>query len=173
MDGTKINIHRGDELKKAFGVPSGAHCPQVLVSTLFDIIAKVPHDVVVGPCGSSEREQLFRLLGRVRPGDVDGVCQEIHAVALFVAITRYLMASASREHDVPYENISPKSGVLGFAAYIVRLLLACEIDEVEDALDQLLDRVVRVRTKSRPGRRYRRRSFQPARKWGPGGRRGG
>lgn len=301
VDGTKVNLHRGKELVSAFGVPSGAYCPQVLVSTLFDVIAKVPHDIVVGPYDSAEREQLVQLLDRVRPGDVvvldrgypsfeilailmdsgidfvvrvpaensfkavgeflrsggddyrilvdpprdnpmrdrgqievralrimvpgseptvlltslrrsefspsalrdlyhrrweieefykltkgdylgqgqfhalyaDGVRQEINAVALFVAITRYLMAAAAREHGVPYESISPKSGVLGLATYIVRLLLACEIDAVESALARLLDRIVRVPATQRPGRHYRRRSLKPARKWGPGGRHGG
>lgn len=301
VDGTKVNLHRGKELERSFGVPSGGYCPQVLVSTLFDVVAKVPHDIVVGPYDSAEREQLVQMLDRVRPGDVvvldrgypsfeilailmdsgidfairvpagssfkavddflasggddyrilvdpprgnpmrdrgqievralriivpgseptvlltslrrsefspsalrdlyhrrweieefykltkgdylgqgqfhalyaDGVRQEIHAVALFVAITRYLMAAAAREHDVPYESISPKSGVLGFATYIVRLLLACELDMVESALDRLLDRIVLVPATQRPGRHYRRRSLKPARKWGPGGRHGG
>jgi hypothetical protein len=68
VDGTKINVQRGDELAGAFGVPSGAHCGQVLVSTLF------------------------------------------------VAITRCLMAAAAVEHDVPYEDVPPRSGVLGLAA---------------------------------------------------------
>jgi hypothetical protein len=45
----------------------------------------------------------------------DGVRQEIYALTLFVAITRFLMAAAAREHQVSYEELSPKSGVLGLA----------------------------------------------------------
>jgi hypothetical protein len=103
----------------------------------------------------------------------DGVRQENYAVALFVAITRYLMAAAADKHDVPFEEVPPKSGVLGLAAYITRLLLACDPDEVATVLDRLLDRIVRIRYRKRPARHFRRRSFKPARKWGPGGRRGG
>ncbi len=301
VDGTKINLQRGDDLAEAFGVPHGACCPQVLVSTLFELTTKVPHDLVIGRYDSSEREQLIGLLDRLRPGDVlvldrgypsyevlcilidagidfvirvpdrstfkavddfldsggddyrilvtpakdhpmrergalevralritaptgeetilltslrrasftrsqvgdlyrirweieeyyklvkgdylgqgqfhgkspDGVRQEIHAVALYVAITRFLMAAAAVEHDVPFENVSPKSGVLGLAAYITRLLLACDPNDVTRVLDRLLERVARRRVRKRHGRRCPRRSFQPLPKWGPAGRRGG
>ncbi len=62
--------------------------------------------------------------GQFHSESVDGVMQEIYALALFVAITRYTMASAARKTGVPYEALSPKSGCLGFGAYVVRLLLA-------------------------------------------------
>jgi hypothetical protein len=301
IDGSKVNVQRGEDLARAFGVPSGAHCPQVLVSTLFDVIAKVPHDLVIAPYATSEREELVGLLDRVKQGDVlvldrgypsfeilwmlqdagidfvirvpvsstfkavddliysggddcrilieppaghpmrdrgpievrairittpdgeptiivtslrrcefsigdirdvyhrrweveefykltkgdylgqgqfhakspNGVRQEIHAVALFVAVTRYLMAAAAKEHDVAYEELSPKAGVLGFAAYVTRILLACGPEHVAPVLDQLFRRIIRTRDTKRPGRRQPRRSFKPSRKWAPGGRRGG
>jgi hypothetical protein len=301
VDGMKVNVQRSDALAQAFGVPSGAYCPQVLVSTLYDLTGKMPHDVIVDRYDSSEREHLVLLLDRLRPGDIlvldrgypsfeilwmlidagidfvirvprsatfkavddfvnsggddyrilvdppqghpmrergpvevralrisarngeesvlltsfrrsefskgkigdlyhlrwqieelykveksdylgqsqfhskspDGVRQEIYALTLFVAITRFLMAAAAREHQVSYEELSPKSGVLGLAAYITRILLASDPDRAVTILEQLLMRIVRSRAPKRPGRRYPRRSYKPARKWGPAGRRGG
>lgn len=69
VDGSKLNIRRAPANQRTFGVPEGAHCPQVLISTLYDIDTLVPHDVVVAPYATSEREELVRLLDRVRPGD--------------------------------------------------------------------------------------------------------
>lgn len=297
VDGSKVNVQRSDELKQAFGVPSDGHCPQVLVSTLFDLVAKVPHDISVAPSASCERMELLGMLSRLRAGDVlvldrgypsfemmrvlidegidfvmrvpiknyfaavqellysgrddcririkpperrgmddhapvdvralrilvpdseptvlltslrrsefkrlqiadlyhmrweveefyklmksnylgqgqfharsaMGVEQEIHAVALFVGITRYLMAAAARESNVPYEDLSPKSGALGLAAYVLRLLLACDANQAAPFLDQVLRRIIRTKDKKRPGRRWPRRSFKPRRKWGPRG----
>ena len=301
VDGSKVNIQRGDELARAFGVPNGAHCPQVLVSTLFDLVSKVPHDMTVAPHASCERTEMVQMLERLSPGDIlvldrgypsfevmrilidekiefvirvplrntfaaiddlilggsddrritiqppksgqmtdhepvavralripvpgseptilltslrrsefsrfqiaelyrmrweveefyklmksnylgqgqfhaksaAGVSQEIHAVALFVAITRYLMAAAAEEHDTPYEELSPKSGSLGLAAYVLRITLACDAEQAVPFLDQVLRRIIRTKDTKRPGRRHPRRSFKPWRKWGPCGHRGG
>lgn len=301
VDGSKVNVQRSEELEQAFGVPSDGHCPQVLVSTLFDLVAKVPHDISVAPYGSCERMELLEKLNRLKAGDVlvldrgypsfemmrilidegidfvmrvpikkyfaavqefiysgrddchirlkppknsgmldhapvdvralrvlvpnseptillttlrrvdftrtqiaklyrmrweveefyklmksnylgqgqfhaksaAGVSQEIHAVALFVAITRYLMAAAAKESKVPYEDLSPKSGALGLAAYVLRLLLACDADQAAPFLDQVLRRIIKTKDKKRPGRSWPRRSFRPSRTWGPGGHRGG
>lgn len=300
VDGSKFNVHRSDELNDAFGVPAGAYCPQVLVSTLFDLRSKVPQDVAIAPFASSEREQMVLLLDRVKPGDVvvldrgypsfevlciladasidfvmrvplsntfqavedflqsggddyrvlitpprdslmrdhapvevralrvkqrgmgptvlltslrqsefnrgriaalyherweieeyyklvksdylgqgqfhamkeAGIRQEVHAVALFIAIARFLMAAAAKRHRLAYDSLSPKSATLGLAAYVVRLLVQIDEDRVMPVLDQLLNRIVRTRDPMRPGRRFPRRSFRPAAKWGPQGRHG-
>jgi Transposase DDE domain len=300
VDGSDFNVRRSDHLRKAFGVPSEAHCPQILVSTLFDLRSKLPHDVSIAPFASCEREQMMLLLARVKPGDVlvldrgypsfevlckladagidfvvrvpltntfqavedflqsggddyrvliapprgsvmkdhaplevrairakqrgvgltvlltslrqsefsrgkiaalyrerweieeyyklvksdyfgqgqfhamkeAGIRQEVHAVALFVAIARYLMAAASKRHRLAYDSLSPKSATLGLAAYVVRLLVESDKGRVAHVLDQILKRIVRTRDRKRPGRRCPRRSFQPTKKWGPGGRRG-
>jgi hypothetical protein len=70
VDGSRIPVQRAPELWCEFGGPTGGHTPQVLVSTLFDVIAKVPVDSSVAPYASSEREQLCRLVDRMRPSDV-------------------------------------------------------------------------------------------------------
>jgi hypothetical protein len=111
--------------------------------------------------------------GKLHSESVKGVEQELHALALFVAITRHLMADAAEKTGLPYESLSPKSGVLGFADYVVRLLLAANPRDIAHVLDRLLDRIVRTRDPKRPGRTFERRSFRPSRKWGPKGRRGG
>lgn len=70
VDGAKIALQRADELWCAFGGPSSGHTPQILVTTLFDVIAKLPVDATVAPYASSEREQLAALVPRLHPGDV-------------------------------------------------------------------------------------------------------
>jgi len=70
VDGTKWNLQRGEELERAFGVPEGAYCPQVLVSVLLDVCAKVPVDVEVDGFASCERKHLHSMLPSLDPGDV-------------------------------------------------------------------------------------------------------
>jgi Transposase DDE domain len=70
VDGSRMNLQRSRSLTHAYGVQQGLHCPQILVSTLFDVVAKVPHDIVVAPGGSCERQELLRMLDRLKPGDV-------------------------------------------------------------------------------------------------------
>jgi len=70
VDGSKIPVQRAAELWDEFGGPGQGYTPQVLVSTLFDVIAKVPVDASVAPYASSEREELSRLMDRLRPRDV-------------------------------------------------------------------------------------------------------
>jgi len=69
-DGTKINVQRSDDLERAFGIPRGGHCPQILVSVLFDVCAKLPIDVEIDPCASCERDQLLNMLSSLAAGDV-------------------------------------------------------------------------------------------------------
>jgi hypothetical protein len=70
VDGSKFNTKRSDELRRTFGSATMAHCPQVLVSTLFNLYSLVPHDLVVAPYATSERVELLKLLPRLRRGDV-------------------------------------------------------------------------------------------------------
>jgi len=127
-----------------------------------------------------EVEEFYKLMksdylgqGQFHARSASGVEQEIHAVALYVAITRYLMAAAAEKHDTPYQELSPKSGTLGLAAYVLRLMLACDADQAAPFLEQVLRRIIRTKDKARPGRRFPRRSFRPWRKWVPNGQRGG
>lgn len=70
FDGSKIPVQRAPELWQEFGGPCNGHTPQILVATLFDVLAKVPLDATVAPYASSEREQLLCLLDHLRPRDV-------------------------------------------------------------------------------------------------------
>lgn len=70
LDGSKVPVQRSSELWNEFGGPTSGYTPQILVSTLFDVIAKVPVDATVAPYASCEREQLGRMLDHLRPRDV-------------------------------------------------------------------------------------------------------
>jgi len=70
VDGARRSVQASDELVRECGRSSGAHYPQVHVSTLFDVVSHVPLDVEVGPSGTDERAQLMRHLEHARAGDV-------------------------------------------------------------------------------------------------------
>lgn len=65
-----MTVQRSDELRSAFGLPSGGHCPQVLISTVFDVLAFCPHDFTVAPCAAGERAELIAMLDSVPKGSV-------------------------------------------------------------------------------------------------------
>lgn len=69
-DGMKISVQRSDELWKEFGGPEGGHCPQALVSTLYDVMSRVPVDCNVVPYASCERTQFLEMIDRVGIGDL-------------------------------------------------------------------------------------------------------
>lgn len=70
IDGTKINLQRSQDLDDVFGTPSGAYCPQVLLSVLLDVCGKVPVDLQIASFASSERDHLLAMLPRLQRGDV-------------------------------------------------------------------------------------------------------
>lgn len=70
IDGMRHNTQRSAELSESFGVPSGSHCPQMLVSTLFDVIGKFPCAATVAPGASCERQELLKMLDHLNEGDV-------------------------------------------------------------------------------------------------------
>ena len=70
VDGSKMPVQRAPELWEAFGGPHDGHTPQISVSVLFDVIAKMPVDAVIDRCASDERGELSRLLASTREGDI-------------------------------------------------------------------------------------------------------
>lgn len=301
VDGCKVNLQRSDDLIREFGVPSSGHCPQILVSALYDVCAKVPIDVEIGPYASCERQQLFGMLESLAPGDVlvmdrgypshevlqqltalgidflvrvpeastfaavdslrkssddeaavtidppkgspeswrslevrvirlrtpdggesffltslkaakytqdelrklyhlrweveefyklikgpylgqgqfrskspEGVRQEVHALMLFMAISRVVMAAAAESAGIGIEEVSQKAGVLSVAAYVTRLFLRAEEHQAAQRdLRALLERIARARYRKRPGRSAPRRSYRPHARWNSRGRVGG
>lgn len=300
VDGAKINLQRDPDLEEAFGVPEGAHCPQVLVSTLYDVCAKLAVDLRVSPYAFCERQHLLEMLEHLVPGDVlvldrgypshetlqalhkagveflfrvpasnsfkaidtfrgsggedyrvlidppkgspkewsalnlravkltnddgeesfflttmrrqefsladirelyhmrweveefyklaksdyigqrqfrsktpIGIVQEIHALALFLSVSRYLMALAAMVGDKDIDEIGQKAAVLTTADYVVRIFLQDDDGVARQRLRDLLNRIVEYRYRRRPSRSFPRRSFKPTPKWGPCGRRGG
>jgi hypothetical protein len=297
-DGSKINVRRGDDLHRAFGTPNGAHCPQALVTVLFDVCAKLPIDVEVASHATSERAHLLQMMesfeagdllvldrgfpsheivqelvcarvdflmriperntfavaDRLREGDArdlattielpegspqwwrpielravklrapdgtesyflttlargeftlkdlselyhmrweveeyfklfkggyigqglfrsqsaSGVVQEMYTLILLLAITRLCMSAAARAATTPGE-LSQKGAVLAMAAHVTRILLAPTRRQALEQIQILLRRIARVREPRRAGRSYPRRSYLPARRWGPKGRPG-
>lgn len=295
VDGSKLPLQRASALWEEFGAPTDGHVPQASVSVLFDVVAKIPIDAIVGPCACDERAQLCDLLASTREGDIlvldrgypshlvidmliehvldfvvrvpvsggfpaveafvrsgqaeaeivlapadssahlltaktlravrlngpdgepqvflttlsqfpralignlyqlrwqielfyrlqksdyvghhqfhakypDGIRQEVFAFLLFTAITRTLMAAASKAADVTFERISQKSAILATARALTVLLLESEPEHAQHLLEALLSR---ISARSDPKHRKRacpRRSFKPRSRWGPHGR---
>jgi len=110
--------------------------------------------------------------GQFRSKSPSGVVQELHALMIFLAITRLCMAAAATTADCDPRVLSQKGAVLSVAAYLTRLLLTTAPDQARDELLALLSRIARVREKPRPGRHHPRRSFKPVSRWHASGRRG-
>ena len=302
VDGQRRFVQPCEALRRCFGGPAGSHYPMAHVTTLFDVVSKMPRDAVVGPYGADERVQLSQVLARTRTGDVvvldagfpsfdvfvmlleskldfvarvpetgtfaaimkfladggtdgdvvlhppegsvlrggdpitvrvlriprkgdeawvlvttlareefpanvvaeayglrwpietfhaalvsehfdqgffhakwkGGVEQEVYAQALFVAITRHLMAAATADEEGPaYEHVSAKAALLAVGDHLARLVLMQPPERATAHLGQLLRRIARAIEKPRPGRSFPRKSLLPGPRWGPAGRRGG
>jgi len=126
-----------------------------------------------------EAEEFYKLYkgpyigqGQFRSKSPAGVRQEMHALVLFLAIARFLMATAAITSETDYSHLSQKAGVLAAAAYITRLFLVDDHDLAVRELQALLKRIARTRHKTRPNRSHPRVSYRPRRRWGPQGRRG-
>lgn len=297
VDGSRMPVQRAPELWEEFGGPSDGHTPQISVSVLFDVIAKMPVDALIAPYAADERAELSRLLASTRDGDIllldrgypsylmldllieygldfvvrvpvssgfpaveefvlsgrdeadivlapapdnpahllepqklravrrigadgkpqvflttlprsqfchaeicdlyrrrwqielfyrleksdyvghhqfhakypDGVRQEVFAFLLFTAISRTLMAAASRKCNAPYERISQKRAVLATARALTVLLLENEPERARRILADLLSRIAKRLDPKQRKRNCPRRSFKPRSKWGPQG----
>ena len=127
-----------------------------------------------------EAEEFYKLLqgpyigqGQFHSKSPEGVRQEIHALVLFLAIARVLMATAAKASGADYDSLSQKSAVLGLAAYVTRIFLVADPDFAIRELQALLQRIVRTPYRRRYGRASPRVSFRPRLRWGPSGRCGG
>lgn len=108
--------------------------------------------------------------GQFHARSPEGVVQEVHAMLLFTALSRYFMAAAARLHDVPFSEVSQKGAILPTAAYLTRMFLAADERAASDLMTRLLERISRLTDKARPKRSCPRRSFKPRPRWGAGGR---
>lgn len=70
IDGTKKTMPYSEQLAEAFGVPHGAHYPQMLSCALYDVLAKVPINVMWGANDTSERAMAQELIEDLGPGDL-------------------------------------------------------------------------------------------------------
>jgi len=128
-----------------------------------------------------EAEEFYKLMkgpyigqGQFRSKSPEGVRQEIHALVLFLAISRMLMATAARASELDYEDLSQKAAVLGMAAYVTRIFLPhADQAMAERELCALFRRIVHARERKRRRKPFPRVSYKPSPRWGPNGRRGG
>ena len=70
IDGTKKNMPHSEQLVEAFGVPHGAHYPQMLSCALYDVLAKIPISLMWGKGDTSERALAQELAEDLNPGDL-------------------------------------------------------------------------------------------------------
>jgi len=70
IDGTKKNLPQSKELAQEFGVPHGAHYPQLLSCALFDVLLKIPLNLMWGAHDVSERTMALELIKDLGPGDL-------------------------------------------------------------------------------------------------------
>jgi Transposase DDE domain len=99
----------------------------------------------------------------------EGVRQEVFAFLLFVAISRTLMAAASKGSGVCYERISQKGALLATARVLTVILLHSDPLRARQILDCLLSRLSRRMDPKPRKRSCPRRSFKPRSRWGPQG----
>lgn len=127
-----------------------------------------------------EAEEFYKLFkgpyigqGQFRSKSPAGIKQEIHALILFLAIARVLMATAAKATGADYDSLSQKAAVLGLAAYVTRLFLSADQDFALRELHALIQRIAKIPYKRRPRRSFPRVSHRPRLRWGPSGRVGG
>lgn len=70
VDGTKVQVTRSDELFDALGWHASGYNPQMLLSVLYNVVSKVPHDLRVAPTHASERDELRAMMGSLCQGDI-------------------------------------------------------------------------------------------------------
>ncbi len=70
VDGMKMQVTRSDELFDALGWHASGYNPQMLVSTLYDVLSGVPHNLRVAPTHTSERAELSSMLDSLHEGDI-------------------------------------------------------------------------------------------------------
>ena len=70
VDGMKMQVTRSDDLFDALGWHASGYNPQMLISTLYNVVSGVPHDVRVAPTHTSERAELHSMLDSLCEGDI-------------------------------------------------------------------------------------------------------
>lgn len=70
IDGTKKNMPYSEQLAESYRVPHGAHYPQMLSCALYDVLAKIPVNVMWGAYDTSERAVALELIEELGAGDL-------------------------------------------------------------------------------------------------------
>lgn len=110
IDGTKVTLPSSKELADFFGVPVGAHFPQALVCTLYDVLTRCPVDLIWGPYQASERNLARHLCADLGAEDLVLFDRGFPSFALFAD----LMA-----RGVHFLCRVPKTGPFGEVAALI------------------------------------------------------
>ena len=110
IDGTKVTLPSSKELADFFGVPVGAHFPQALVCTLYDVLTRCPVDLVWGPYQTSERDLARHLYAALGVEDLVLFDRGFPSFALFADLVA---------QGVHFLCRLPKSGPFGEVATLI------------------------------------------------------
>jgi hypothetical protein len=142
VDGMRHNLQRSADLAEYFGLPHGGHCPQMLVSTLYDVIGKFPLVATIAPGSACERQELLKLLPHLQAGDV---------IVLDRGYPSFEVLDALRKAGIEFVMRVPKSG--SFEAVQVfqesggddyRVLVHPPVDAARTGAESIEVRCVRV-----------------------------
>ena len=86
VDGMKMQATRSDELFDVLGWHASGYNPQMLVSTLYNVVSGVPHDLRIAPTHTSERAELYPMLDFLQEGDILIIDRGYHSFCLIAEL---------------------------------------------------------------------------------------
>lgn len=86
IDGTTKNLPYSEDLVAQYGTPFGAHYPQLLTGALYDVLAKIPLNLMWGAHTSSERNMALELIKDLGEGDLLLLDRGFPSFELFAAL---------------------------------------------------------------------------------------
>lgn len=107
IDGTKKNLPHSEELVAEYGTPFGAHYPQLLTGVLYDVLAKIPRNLMWGSYASSERDMALELIKDLGEGDLLLLDRGFPSFELFAdLLARGIHFMARLQHNGLFKKIS-------------------------------------------------------------------
>lgn len=107
IDGTKKNLPHSEELVAEYGTPFGAHYPQLLTGVLYDVLAKIPRNLMWGSYASSERDMALELIKDLGEGDLLLLDRGFPSFELFAdLLARGINFMARLQHNGLFKKIS-------------------------------------------------------------------
>lgn len=110
--------------------------------------------------------------GLFRARTANSVRQDVGAAILYYAISRVLAGAATDHIDDERCHANQRASILEVTRILSPVILAADPEEAVLLIEASLRHLSKLRSRERPGRTHPRRSYTPAPKWSPGGRRG-